>query len=268
MEKISERELNSKFRIVDTHAHLDGVKDIEGAIRRAVETGIYAIVAVSSDSESCREILRIAERYSGESIKIYPALGIHPWSLLKDDLESALKFIEERIDQAIAVGEVGLDYWLKEAKKNPEFKDMQKKALQKFLEIAERHDKAVLIHSRGAWRDSYEIVKESNVERVIFHWFSGPEDVLFDVLDSGYYISATPAAQYSKAHREAIGKAPLSRIVLETDSPVRYMGEEAEPSHILKALKAVAEIKRVEEDDVAEQTTRNAVQILKIEKPT
>lgn len=262
------RELNCKFRIIDTHAHLDSVRDIGGAIRRAVETGIHAIVAVSSDSESCRETLRISERYSGDSIKIYPALGVHPWSLLKEDLESALRFIEERINGAIAIGEVGLDYWLKEARKKPEFKETQKKALQKFLDLAKKYDKAVLIHSRGAWRDSYEIVKESNVRRAIFHWFSGPEDVLFDVLDSGYYISATPAAQYSKAHREAIEKTPLNRIVLETDSPVRYMGEEAEPSHILKTLKAVAEIKGVEEDDVAEQTTRNAVKILRIENLT
>jgi len=78
------------------------------------------------------------------------------------------------------------------------------------------------------------------------------------LLDGGYYVSATPALTYSKEHRVVIEKAPLEQMLLETDSPVSYKGEVSEPSHVLKALSAVAELKNMKDEAVAEQTTENA----------
>ncbi|PDM26107.1 DNase, partial [Candidatus Bathyarchaeota archaeon B24-2] len=153
---------------------------------------------------------------------------------------------------------------LKEARRNEEVRRRQENVFCRFLELAKNHSKPVLIHSRGAWERAYELVKGYDVEKAVFHWFSGPESVLKDILDSGYYISATPAAEYSKAHREAVMKTPLERIVLETDCPVRYKDEESEPIFVLKTLRAVAEIKEVEDVEVAKQTTKNALHIFEL----
>ena len=252
------------MKVIDTHAHLDELNNLEQALDRAAKAGVSTIIAVSIDLNSCKKTLAIAETYSRESLKVYPALGVHPSSALEENVEEALEYVSENSKRIVAVGEVGLDFWLKEARRNEEVRRRQENVFCRFLELAKNHSKPVLIHSRGAWERAYELVKGYDVEKAVFHWFSGPESVLKDILDSGYYISATPAAEYSKAHREAVMKTPLERIVLETDCPVRYKDEESEPIFVLKTLRAVAEIKEVEDVEVAKQTTKNALHIFEL----
>jgi len=248
------------MELIDTHAHLDQVEDLEGALKRAVEAEVTTVIAVSVDLESCKRTLEISEYFSSNKIKIYPALGVHPWGLQTENLEDSYRVVEENIERAVAIGEVGLDFWLPKAKE-AEFRDLQISVLQHFIGLAEEYDKPLLLHTRGAWKEAYEIVSESGLSRVIFHWFSGSTNTLLKIVRDGYYISASPAAEYSKAHRNAISKAPLENVVLETDSPVRYKGEVSEPSFLIKSLNAVAEIKDVDRERVAEVTTENAKEI-------
>lgn len=142
---------------------------------------------------------------------------------------------------------------------------MQREIFRRILRIANESKKPLSIHSRGAWIDCVNMVIEANVKKAVFHWFSGPSEVLKKLLDHGYHVSATPAAAYSKEHRRVILNTPLENIILETDSPVVYSGEAAEPAHIIRALKAVAEIKGKSEETVAEETTENARQLFKIQ---
>ncbi|MFQ6053112.1 MAG: TatD family hydrolase [Candidatus Bathyarchaeia archaeon] len=79
-----------------------------------------------------------------------------------------------------------------------------------------------------------------------------------ELLDAGYLVSATPAAEFSRNHRAALARAPLDRILIETDAPVSYHGSPAEPSDLLRTLKALAELKGASEGEVARTTTRNA----------
>ena len=110
-------------------------------------------------------------------------------------------------------------------------------------------------------------MKGAGVEKAVFHWFTGFSSVLRDILDAGYFISATPAAEYHEEHRRAIKETPMERLLLETDCPVAY-GREAryhsQPADILRSLRAAAALKGMDEPALAKQTTYNARQLFGI----
>jgi len=249
------------LRIIDTHAHLSDLQDREGVIERAKAAGIEAIVAVGANMETCRATLEWAQEYQGY---VHPALGIHATEWMDDDVPETLRFIRERIGGCVAVGEIGLDYWNREARKNKDVRERQRELYVEQLGIAVEHGKSASVHGRGSWEDALELAEKHGPERIIFHWYSGPLDVLGRLLDSGYLISATPASEFSKHHRAALSEAPLERIVIETDSPVSYHGKLAEPSDILLTLRSLAELKGITEEEVARVTTRTAKRFFEI----
>jgi TatD DNase family protein len=242
------------MRLMDTHAHLSDLEDREGVIERARGVGIDAIIAVGGNLETSRATLSWADDYGGY---VHPALGIHPTEWMGDDVDETLRFIDKHIDRCVAVGEIGLDYWNREAK-SEEVRERQREIYVRQLGIAVEHGKPASVHGRGAWEDALALAREHGPDRIIFHWFSGPLNVLRGVLDSGYLISATPAAEFSRDHRAALAEAPLERIVIETDSPVSYHGKRAEPADILLTLRSLADLKGIPEEEVAEVTTMNA----------
>jgi TatD DNase family protein len=254
------------YRLVDTHAHLDEIENLDQAIGEARSAGVIAIVAVGANYESNNKALEIAQGYRGF---VYPALGLHPWNLKPAEIEHNLEFIEMHIDEAIAIGEIGLDYH-KRVRAVAE-KDTQKSVLRQLLALARRYDKLVSIHSRYAWRDALDLVQEARIEKAVFHWFTGPSSVLRDIIEQGYFISATPAVEYHEEHRRAIKEIPLERLLLETDSPVVYgrgreFEFEARPAAVLKSLKGAANLRSVSENQIAEITTENAVKLFQLDK--
>jgi len=122
----------------------------------------------------------------------------------------------------------------------------------------------VIIHCRYSHRRAFEMVGERKIKRAIFHWYSGPLDLLDKILSMGYFISATPALIYSPSHQEAIKQAPLERILLETDTPVSYQGRESRPKDVQITLQEVVRIKKLNPAIVSEQTTINASQFFQI----
>ncbi len=246
------------YRLIDTHAHLDEMEDINRVLSAVKEAGLVAIIAVGIDIESSRKVLEISERYKGF---VYPALGWHPENVKETEIDANLAFIEANIGKAVAVGEVGLDYHKRI--RAAAGKDLQKLALRELLKIAKVHDKPALIHSRYAWRDAFDIVNEAGLEKAVFHWYTGTSSVLRDIISHGYYISVTPAVEYHEEHRRAVKEAPLDRLLLETDSPVVYArGREnefqASPADVMRSLRGAAELKGLSEAEIAEVTTENA----------
>ena len=245
--------------LVDTHAHLDELEDLDGAIAQAKQAGIQAIIAVGSDLESNLKILEIAERYQDF---VYPALGLHPWrlqGLTPQDIDRALNFIEQNLSQAVAVGEVGLDYDKRVVKEVS--KEKQRDVLRQLLAIASQHRKPLSLHTRYAWKDALDMVKGAGVEKAVFHWFTGFSSVLRELIAEGYFVSATPAAEYHEEHRRAIRETPSNRLLLETDCPVSYGREvrySSQPRDVLRSLQAAAALKGVDPAILAQETTRNA----------
>jgi len=248
--------------IIDGHAHLEQVEDPIEAAKRAGAQGVSGIIAVGSDRESNRRVLELSGRHGDTTV--YPALGIHPSNLHAAPLEGSLPFIEENMGMAVAVGEIGLDYWIKEARKDPSEKTLQQELFRNLLALCERYNKPAIVHARGSWKESLDLLVEAGVRKAVFHWYSGPLDILERLLDHGYYISATPAAAYSRHHRQAVSKTPLDRLLLETDAPVPFQGKKSEPLDVLLTLEAVAEIKGAGREEVAKITTRNALALFNL----
>ncbi len=252
------------LKLIDTHAHLEEIAGLEQSLAVAKAAGLSAVIAVGSDIASNIRTLEIAGKHPGF---VYPALGYHPWNIRETEIEANLVFIRENIASAVAVGEVGLDYHKRVRAVTD--KDLQKRVLVELLKIAREHEKPACIHSRYAWRDAFDLVREAGLTKAVFHWYTGTSGVLRDILDSGYYISVTPAVEYHEEHRRAIKETPLSQLLLETDSPVVYArgreGEfESRPIDVLRSLKGAAALKGISEQEIAKATTQNAKKLFKI----
>lgn len=252
--------------VIDTHAHLDELENLEVAINKAKEAGVVAIICVGSGQNSNYQILEISRRHP--SI-VYPALGLHPCELGRMDssqVENAIDFIQEKATEAIAIGEIGLDYDKRVVKVAS--KELQRDVLKRLLNLAKKQNKPVSIHSRYAWKDCFNLVKESGIEKAVFHWFTGFSSVLREIIDAGYFISATPAAEYHEEHRRAIKETPLEKLLLETDCPVTYGRENrytSAPIDVMRSLRAVATLKGNYEATIARQTTDNAVRLFNLD---
>jgi len=254
------------YQLIDTHAHLDDIKDLGPAIARARESGLIAIIAVGVDYVSNNRVMEIACRYPS---LVFPALGSHPGNMGETaaEIEHNLHFIEDNVQCAIGIGEIGLDYHKRITTKTS--KPLQKQVFRDVLAIAKRHAKPALIHSRYSWRDCFNILQESGVKNAVFHWYSGPTSVLRDLVGQGYYASGTLAAEYHDEHRNAIRETPYENLLLETDSPVVYrwgteFAHRSEPADVARVLEAVAALKQVEPDILAQRTTENAITLFRL----
>ncbi len=250
-----ERNERHNIPLVDVHAHLEELTDLAESLKEAKAAGVRGVVAVGMDVESNRRVLQIAEEDAGF---VYPALGYHPWMIKEEEAEENLSFIREYAREGIALGEIGLDYKVKVKK------ELQWRVFGELLDAALQSNKPVIVHCRFSHRRAFEMIRERKIERAVFHWYSGPVDLLDKILPMGYFISATPALAYSPPHREAIQRAPIDRILLETDTPVSYQGKEARPKDVLVSLEEVAKLKRLDPSIVALQTTANASEFFQI----
>jgi TatD DNase family protein len=253
-------------QLIDSHAHLDDITDLDTAIVKAKAAGVADIIAVGIDAGSNQKVLQIAAHYPDF---VYPALGYYPGNIKEAEIEDNLDFIKTNLNKAVAIGEVGLDYskWVRAAAE----KELQKKVFGEILKIAKDNGKPVLIHSRYAWRDALDMVIEIDLEKAVFHWYTGPSGVLRDIVARGCYISATPAVEYHEEHKNAVKETPLAQLLLETDSPVVYaLGRVGEfissPSDVKRSLKGAAALKGVSELEMAAVTTENARRIFGVER--
>ena len=241
--------------LIDVHAHLDSLNDLSESLKEAREAGVKSIIAVGMGVESNKKTLKIAQGNSGY---VYPAIGYHPWEINEERAEENLSFIRDHIEECVALGEIGLDYKIKVKK------ELQWRIFGELLDIARESDKPVIVHCRYSHLRAFEMAKEKKIERAVFHWYSGPADLLGKILAVGYFISATPALMYSPPHQEAIKLAPLERILLETDTPVSYQGREARPKDVRTSMERVAMLKGLDPLKVSEQTTINACRFFQI----
>ncbi len=235
--------------VIDTHAHLDELPDVEAAVKEAHEGGVLAIVAVGQDIVSNQKTLKIANKHPGF---VFPAVGYHPWRLNPENDDENLTYIDANLKHCMALGEVGLDYKAKTKKK------IQKAIFLKLLGIAKKHDKPVIVHCRYSHETAYRMLQEVGLKKAVFHWYSGPLELIPLIAAAGYYMSACPALLYNPYHAKAINAVPISNLLLETDAPVQYKELAARPVHVQVTLKEVARVKERGLEEIAEQTTKNA----------
>ncbi len=243
------------MNIVDTHAHLNEIEDINAVLQRAQQAGVGKIVAIGMDLDSNRRTLELAAQFPEA---VYPAIGYHPWSIEAKQIDKNLAFIAENLQHCVALGEIGLDYRAK-AKK-----PLQWEVLARLLQIGTGSNLPIILHCRFSHERTLRMITEAGIEKAVFHWYSGSLETLDEILAGGYHISATPALLYSPQHQAAVKSAPLERILIETDAPVDYQGKATEPVDVLLTLSELAKIKNMDEAWVAERTSANAREFFRI----
>jgi TatD DNase family protein len=210
---------------------------------------VVRIVAVGMDIASNRRTLELAREYPEF---ILPAVGYHPWSIEPKQVDEVIEHLAVQLPSCIALGEVGLDY------KVPIKKPVQWNVFGRVLELAAGCKKPIIVHSRYSHQRSHRMVSASGIEKAVFHWYSGPIDVLERIVADGYYVSCTPALAYSTHHQAAIKQVPLERILIETDCPVVYRGRISEPAHLTDTLAHLSRLRGLRLAEAARITTANA----------
>ncbi|HEX7483027.1 MAG TPA: TatD family hydrolase [Candidatus Bathyarchaeia archaeon] len=247
------------MKLIDAHVHLSDAEytgHIDALVTDAKNAGVTALVTNSMDLQTCQNDIKLAKKYPG---LVYPALGIHPWNvnvIEEKELQETIDFIQKQKGIVKAIGEIGLDY------KYETIWEKQTMVFDKMLRLAETLELPVIIHSRGTTDKIVEMLPSYRLKRVLLHWFSHPMSALSKALDNGYFITEGPPVTYSNGIREVVDKTPITNLLTETDGPVTYWkqpfnGQLTKPSYIRKVVGAVAEIKKMQVEEVAQQIIKN-----------
>lgn len=241
--------------MIDTHAHLDACEPApEELVARAHEAGVEAVLSVGAGIESCRDTLAIAEREPA----VFAILGVHPHLAAESDA-ARLDELEEllRSPRAVAVGEIGLDYYRERAPR-----PAQIELFGRQLELAERVRKPVVIHAREADED-VRTALDGFAGTIVLHCFSSPA-LLPWALERRCYVSFAGNVTYPSAEqlRDAARLVPAERLLVETDcpylAPQPKRGQPNEPAFIVHTMARLADVRDVPAGELAEQTAANA----------
>ena len=236
--------------MIDTHAHLDALDDPVAALARAQAVGVERVIAIGSGLASARATLELADLEDG----VFAAVGIHPHQAADGD---SIRELRELVDGAVAVGEIGLDFYRDYAPR-----DDQRRMFDVQLELAVELGKPVIIHTRAADEETARMLDGFD-GTVIMHCFSTPE-LLPIALDRGYYVSFAGNVTYPKAQelRDAATRVPVDRLLAETDcpylAPQPVRGKRNEPAYVVHTFAALAEARGADEDELAQRIDANA----------
>lgn len=256
--------------IFETHAHYDDEAfdgDRELLLSSLKENGIGAVVNVCASVDGLDNTVSLMEEYPF----VYGAVGIHPDDAEKIDDEILRKIrLLVKHKKTVAVGEIGLDYyWHKEERE----REIQKKMFCAQMDIAREEKLPFMIHSREAAKDTLDIVKEyikGGMYGGIIHCFSYSKEIAREYLDMGLYLGIGGVVTFSNAKKlkEVVEYAPLSQIVLETDSPylapVPNRGKRNSSLNLPYVAAAIAEIKGISVEEVEKTTWHNAAGLLNL----
>lgn len=196
--------------LIDAHSHLDLYEDeLESVLEEIQEDGIFT-VSNSTDPQSYRRNSDIAETCE----LVMATFGIHPWRA--PQFVERLEEFRPQIDHSLMLGEIGLDhYWASDPALHP----AQNAVLEYFLAAASQQDKSVNLHTKGAEREVLELLDRYGVHRAIVHWYSGPMDVLREMIDRGLYFTIGVEITSSPGIQAIAQEIPLPQLLTETDNP-------------------------------------------------
>jgi TatD DNase family protein len=242
-------------QIVDTHAHIcDPVfdKDRSEVLKRAVDAGVTAIIAVGEDLSDARKNIELSRSH----LILRPAAGLYPTILDETKAEKMYRFIRKEKTALVAIGEVGLDFWIVKEKSD---KELQKEIFKGFISLAKELDLPLNVHSRSAGRHAVALLLECNAAKVQMHAFDGKASAALPALEAGYFFSIPPSVARSRQKQKLVKKIPLSQMLVETDSPVLGPDPDQrnEPANVSISIKAIAEIKNISEHEVLDAVSEN-----------
>ena len=243
--------------LIDTHCHIykEYYDNIPLLLDKIKASGVDKVIVNGCDMKSNLEVLDLVSKYD----MVYGSLGFHPTEL--DDYNNeCINWLEEHIndDKIVAIGEIGLDYHYEDTNK-----ELQKEVFKKQLDLALKYHKPVIVHSRDAIKETYDMLSNYKLRGSI-HSFNGSVEMAKSFTKLGYSIGIGGVCTFKNAKNivNVIKEIDLSYILLETDSPYLtpepYRGKKNTPEYIPIIAKKIGEIKNIDVSLVAKTTTKNA----------
>ena len=255
--------------ITDSHCHLDYpnlYNQLDDVVRRAEYNQVKYLLTICTTLESFEKIKLIVEKYKN----IYGTFGIHPHESRKyTNIDSKFIFkLKNKYKKIIGIGETGLDFYYYHSDKK-----IQKKSFVEHISAASQLNVPVIVHSRNAENDTYEIIKSekknSNL-KVLIHCFAGSKEFAKKLIDINCYISVSGIITFKNSTEltDVVSSIPIENLLVETDSPylapVPYRGKSNEPSYIVHTVERLSQIKNVSNEYVMSNTTNNFKKLFKL----
>jgi TatD DNase family protein len=249
--------------VIDSHCHLAGEEfaaDLEAVVQRARDAGVQTALCIL-EAEEVAEVERAAViRHAWPSARFGAAIHPHHAGRFAGDLKKAVAVVAEALDGsgACAVGEIGLDYHYDFSPR-----EVQQEVFRSQVRLAAERDLPIIIHTREATEDTFRILKDEGARRGVFHCFTGNLAMAERALELGFYLSFAGILTFPGAAelRGAARAVPLERILSETDAPylapVPHRGKRNEPAHVAHVVQALAELRGLARETMAEQIGRN-----------
>lgn len=240
--------------------------DVIGVIERAKKVGVEKIITIGTDVKSSKNALLLAKKYP----QIYATVGAHVETAKNMDLSTYQQLIAlARDPQVVAIGEIGLDYYLLDKSSryaNIGTKPEQVRLFEQMIDIAIENQLPIIVHSRDSASDTLSIINSYKSELVggVFHCFSYSLEESRKFLDTRFFLSFTNIIGYKKNEdlREVVKFTPIEKILIETDAPFlppeERRGQVSEPTDVFSVAKIISEVKKIELKEVEKQTTQNA----------
>lgn len=252
--------------IFDSHSHYDDEAfdaDRDELLKSLREKGVGKIISCASSWDSLKKVTDICHNYSFA----FPALGIHPENAmdLTPERRPVLEALIEK-EQPAAIGEIGLDYHYDEPPR-----DFQKDIFVYHLELAKKLNLPIIVHSRDAAEDTYELIKAHNPDKKgVIHCFSSSYEMAVKYVEMGYYIGIGGVVTFKNAAKlkDIAARIPLSSILLETDcpymAPVPFRGSRNDSSLIKYVAEEIASLRDITPEEVIEATYNNTCRLFNV----
>lgn len=256
------------MRIIDTHCHLNDetlYKDVDNVILRAQKAGVEKMIVIGWDKNSSELAIKLAEQYEF----IYAVIGFHPENIFDIDDKQLYETLDLcKHPKVVGIGEIGLDYhWTKGTDKQA----LQREFFIKQIEYANKVHLPISIHSREAFADTLEILKNHKpLYGGVMHCYSGSVESINEIINLNLYIGLDGPVTFSNAKtpKEVAENVPLDRLVVETDcpylSPHPLRGTVNEPSNICLIIDAIADIRKMSKKHLLDALYQNSCKLFNL----
>jgi TatD DNase family protein len=234
--------------MIDAHIHLDHYdeSDLREILATLTDHQVEALVAVSFDMKSSL----LNRSFSLEDTRVKPAYGFHPEQEIpsSQEMDELFSWMEQHVNEMIAVGEVGLPYYKKiESKVHLDYQPYIQ-LLERFMEFSTKWKKPIVLHA--VYEDAHivcDLLEKHYVTKAHFHWFKGDETVVKRIISNGYFISITPDILYEEEIQQLATLYPLDQMMVETDGPWPFEGpfanKRTEPKMMRRTIEKIAQLK-------------------------
>jgi TatD DNase family protein len=248
--------------MIDVHCHLeqpDYDSDREQVIENCKQQ-LKAIITSCAHPKDFDLTMQLVEKYKGF---VFATVAIHP-EFIKEiserEKEEFFSLVRKNREKIVGIGECGLDFKIEEE----DWREKQKELFLESISLAKELKMPLVIHAREAFAEAIEILEKNGAKDVLMHFFSAKE-LLEKIIENGWFISVNTTLLTSKKIKKIVRDMPLEKIMTETDSP--WLGQEGkrnDPSSVKLVIQKIAEIKKVEKEEVDKITTENAIKFFNL----